>query len=147
MAALRLVTKASTTDWVWDYQCDCGLEYRVRAVGGGAAFWPENGVRSFSHRSVEAGTACVKCGQQRTLEGCSFPDDPPSDALRSDGDGEPIVWEAGVAEALPLDRPTAHLELRCTSCGYGAVASTMPARCPMCGEFGWDFADWRPFSR
>jgi rubrerythrin len=25
------------------------------------------------------------------------------------------------------------VELRCTGCGYGAVASAPPLRCPMCG--------------
>ena len=37
-------------------------------------------------------------------------------------------------------------ELRCTECGYGAVA-VGPLRCPMCGGDAWDFADWRPFQR
>jgi hypothetical protein len=125
MAALTLVGKASTTDWVWDYECDCGLKYRVRAVGGGAHFWPANGAASFSRRFVEAGAPCVKCGQELTLEGCAF------------RNGE---------NAEPAQRPAARRELRCTSCGYGAIASTMPEQCPMCGEVGWDFAKWRPFS-
>jgi hypothetical protein len=29
------------------------------------------------------------------------------------------------------------MELRCTGCGYGAVVSHVPARCPMCGGATW----------
>jgi hypothetical protein len=125
LAALTLVGKAGGTDWIWDYECDCGLTYRVRAVGSGAVFWASNGPGSFSHRFVYAGTECVKCGRQLTLEGCSFRHDPPSTT-------------PGAA---------VRMDLRCASCGYGAIASRMPARCPMCGGSDWDFADWRPFSR
>ena len=122
MAALTLVGKAGTTDWVWDYECDCGLKYRVRAVGGGAHFWPAIGATSFSQRFVEAGAPCLKCGRRLTLGGNG----------------------AAVESA---QRPAARLELRCTSCGHGATASTAPEQCPECGEVGWDFAEWRPFSR
>jgi rubrerythrin len=39
-----------------------------------------------------------------------------------------------------------HRELRCTGCGYGAVASLLPEQCPMCAATDWDFVDWRPFT-
>jgi hypothetical protein len=61
------------------------------------------------------------------------------------------------ADVLPLPMPlgeplepapstVARLELRCSSCGYGAIAIAVPDRCPMCSSSDWDFADWRPFS-
>lgn len=28
-------------------------------------------------------------------------------------------------------------EIRCESCGYGAVADRNPPRCPMCGDGSW----------
>lgn len=135
MAALTLVGKASQTDWIWDYECDCGLRYRVRAVGDGASFWPSNGARSFSHRSVEAGADCVKCGRQLTLEGC---------VVRDDADRSPRVRRLSTLEPRG---PATRLNLRCSSCGYGAIASSMPAQCPMCAGTTWDFADWKPFTR
>jgi len=38
------------------------------------------------------------------------------------------------------------LHLRCTQCGYGAIAHSMPAQCPMCSCVDWDYDEWRPFS-
>ena len=32
------------------------------------------------------------------------------------------------------------VELRCDSCGYGAVVTSPPRRCPMCGGEGWRVA-------
>lgn len=32
----------------------------------------------------------------------------------------------------------ARRELRCTGCGYGAVAAAPPVRCPMCGGASWE---------
>ena len=29
------------------------------------------------------------------------------------------------------------MEIRCAGCGYGAVVSHLPARCPMCGRATW----------
>jgi hypothetical protein len=29
------------------------------------------------------------------------------------------------------------VEIRCADCGYGAVVSSPPRRCPMCGGKGW----------
>ena len=129
MAALTLVGNASQTDSIWDYECDCGLTYRVRAVAGGAHFWPANGAKSFSHHFFEVGAACVKCGQQLTLEGSTFEE---------------------VRRLSTMERssgPATRLNLRCASCGYGAIASSMPAQCPMCAGTTWDFADWKPFTR
>jgi rubrerythrin len=40
----------------------------------------------------------------------------------------------------------ARRELRCTTCGYGAIAQALPEQCPMCASTDWDFVDWRPFS-
>ena len=40
----------------------------------------------------------------------------------------------------------ARRELRCTTCGYRAVAEAMPKQCPTCAATEWDFVDWRPFS-
>lgn len=40
------------------------------------------------------------------------------------------------------------LEIRCGSCGYGAVVSQLPARCPMCGRAAWvETATVEPRSR
>jgi rubrerythrin len=39
------------------------------------------------------------------------------------------------------------MNLRCSDCGYGAVARTLPPLCPMCRGSSWEFAEWRPFSR
>ena len=32
------------------------------------------------------------------------------------------------------------VEIRCASCGYGAIVASPPRRCPMCGGDGWRFA-------
>jgi len=45
--------------------------------------------------------------------------------------------------ARPRRRPP-RLELRCSSCGYGAVVRTAPDRCPMCGGTVWEHAE-RPY--
>ncbi len=37
-------------------------------------------------------------------------------------------------------------DYRCPSCGYGIVASELPARCPMCGSAEWDHGHWPRFS-
>jgi hypothetical protein len=46
----------------------------------------------------------------------------------------------------PQPRGLGRRELRCTTCGYGAVAKLVPERCPMCSGVSWDFTEWRPFS-
>ena len=33
------------------------------------------------------------------------------------------------------------LEIRCRSCGYGAVVAQFPERCPMCGGVLWTELD------
>ena len=53
------------------------------------------------------------------------------------------------AAMLPAPLPVGTVrrrELRCTGCGYGAVAGAMPEQCPTCAATEWDFVDWRPFS-
>lgn len=32
------------------------------------------------------------------------------------------------------------VEIRCARCGYGAVVTSPPRRCPMCGGKGWRLA-------
>ena len=32
------------------------------------------------------------------------------------------------------------VEIRCARCGYGAVVTSPPRRCPMCGGEGWRIA-------
>ena len=32
------------------------------------------------------------------------------------------------------------VEIRCASCGYGAIVTSPPRRCPMCGGDGWRLA-------
>jgi rubrerythrin len=32
------------------------------------------------------------------------------------------------------------VEIQCAHCGYGAVVTSPPRRCPMCGGDGWRFA-------
>lgn len=32
------------------------------------------------------------------------------------------------------------IEIRCARCGYGAVVTSPPRRCPMCGGEGWRLA-------
>lgn len=44
----------------------------------------------------------------------------------------------------PGFRPESSAELRCSSCGYGAVGRAMPVACPMCGARTWDLLPWRP---
>ena len=40
------------------------------------------------------------------------------------------------------------MEIRCEGCGYGAVVSRLPARCPMCGRATWvESATVEPRSR
>jgi rubrerythrin len=34
----------------------------------------------------------------------------------------------------------ARIELQCDRCGYGAVVTSPPRRCPMCGGEGWRLA-------
>ena len=38
------------------------------------------------------------------------------------------------------DRVRNRLELRCSGCGYGAVASAPPLCCPMCGNDVWELS-------
>jgi rubrerythrin len=58
---------------------------------------------------------------------------------------EPISTLGAVSASVAL--PTLqHLELLCTECGYGAIASQPPNRCPTCGGLDSDFDEWRRFS-
>ena len=71
MAALTLLGSGSSAGWVWDYRCDCGLDYRVRSTTAGAIFWPAAGT-GFSVRSLEAGDDCIGCSKKLSLEGCTI---------------------------------------------------------------------------
>jgi CheY-like chemotaxis protein len=52
------------------------------------------------------------------------------------------------ADGRPSPRTPQKRSLECSSCGYGIVSSTPPARCPMCqAEGAWIHAPWRPFRR
>lgn len=50
--------------------------------------------------------------------------------------------DAGQGESHNRDdaliEQTRRREFRCAGCGYGAIAVTAPARCPMCGTTGWE---------
>jgi hypothetical protein len=73
MAAVTLLGGgAGSVGWVWDYQCDCGLDYRVRSVDGGATFWPRVGRSGFSQHSLAAGQDCLKCAKPLSLNQCSI---------------------------------------------------------------------------
>jgi hypothetical protein len=37
--------------------------------------------------------------------------------------------------------------LRCVSCGYEIVNYRLVPDCPMCREFHWEPAPWRPFTK
>ena len=37
--------------------------------------------------------------------------------------------------------------LRCVSCGYEIVNYRLVPDCPMCRDFHWEPAPWRPFSK
>jgi rubrerythrin len=65
------------------------------------------------------------------------------------------TFEGGTTERTPVEalggtgsvsNTLGRLALRCSGCGYGAIARTMPPQCPMCACADWDFEDWRPFS-
>ena len=74
MSALTLLGDGGSAGWVWDYRCDCGMEYRVRSVAGGAKFWPAIGRSGFSQAFVEASESCVKCGQTLSIDNCEIHD-------------------------------------------------------------------------
>lgn len=40
----------------------------------------------------------------------------------------------------PERRELVRREFVCSHCGYGAVASIAPKRCPMCGGSAWELA-------
>jgi len=66
---------------------------------------------------------------------------------RPDALPRPLPIPEPAEPAEPLGNNLGRVELRCTGCGYGAIAKTMPAQCPMCASTIWDFTVWRPFSR
>jgi hypothetical protein len=74
VAALTLLGDGGSTGWIWDYRCDCGMDYRVKSVADGARFWPATSHSRFSQRSFEAGKQCVRCGQTLSIEGCAIHD-------------------------------------------------------------------------
>ena len=73
LSELTLIGNGSA-GWVWDYRCDCGMDYRVRSVAGGAKFWPAVGLSSYSQSFVEARRDCVKCGQTLSIRDCTIRD-------------------------------------------------------------------------
>jgi hypothetical protein len=72
LAGLTLIGQGGGAGWVWDYLCDCGLEYRVRSTTAGATFWPATGASRFSELSLEAGADCVSCSRTLSLENCTI---------------------------------------------------------------------------
>jgi hypothetical protein len=74
LSALTLIGTGDSVGWVWDYECDCGLSYRVSSVAGGARFWPANGGSSFSQHFLAAGDDCLKCRQTLSLANCAVRD-------------------------------------------------------------------------
>ena len=59
-----------------------------------------------------------------------------------------IMLECAVARGKlqPIRRDPKHA-LVCAECGYGAVRTVPPVRCPMCHHERWIPEPWRPFSR
>jgi hypothetical protein len=74
LSELTLIGNGGSTGWVWEYRCDCGLDYRVRSVAGGAKFWPAAGRSSYSENFVEAGRGCVTCGRTLSIHDCTIRD-------------------------------------------------------------------------
>jgi rubrerythrin len=65
---------------------------------------------------------------------------------RPESSGRRVVAEGSPAENSPRAAGSP-MNLRCSDCGYGAVARALPPQCPMCQGSSWEFAEWRPFSR
>jgi hypothetical protein len=59
-----------------------------------------------------------------------------------------IALECAVARGKlqPIRRDPKHAFV-CAECGYGAVRTVPPVRCPMCHQERWIPEPWRPFSR
>ena len=74
VSTLTLIGDGGGEGWVWDYRCDCGMDYRVRSVAGGAKFWPAVSGTRFSERFSHAGEGCVKCGQTLSIQDCEIHD-------------------------------------------------------------------------
>jgi len=53
----------------------------------------------------------------------------------------PSLQVTGRSSRLPLEQDD-RVEIECARCGYGAVVTSPPRRCPMCGG-----AAWRPAKR
>ena len=49
----------------------------------------------------------------------------------------------GPARASTATQVAARHEIRCVICGYGAIVSHLPARCPMCCERAWELTSTR----
>ena len=53
-----------------------------------------------------------------------------------------MAAEAQRASRRPVQRSDrARVEISCNGCGYGAVVTHLPARCPMCGGTVWSEHD------
>jgi hypothetical protein len=79
LAALVLIGGGGgRSGWVWDYRCDCGLDYRTRQTSERTTFWPRAGNGGFG-RELDAGQDCLKCAEPLSLEGCTV--DVPSEML------------------------------------------------------------------
>jgi len=65
--------------------------------------------------------------------------------------GRAVRWielqaQLGATPLTPRVVPQ-HLNLVCSSCGYGIAQAIPPERCPMChGEAAWNHRPWRPFT-
>jgi hypothetical protein len=56
------------------------------------------------------------------------------------------VGRGGRPAAGRARRRSPTVELRCRTCGYGAIVRGVPPACPMCQGSEWDDLGWRPFS-
>lgn len=70
----------------------------------------------------------------------------PESALSLQATGSTIHARAG-ASSLQTSRlwqlwleQDDRIEIQCAGCGYGAVVTSLPRRCPMCGGDGWRLA-------
>jgi rubrerythrin len=71
----------------------------------------------------------------------------PLTAQATPADAQRVPPRLAIPEELAAVVSTAgRLHLRCTQCGYGAIAHSMPTQCPMCRCVDWDYDEWRPFS-
>jgi len=69
LRAQTLIGHLNGAEWLWDYACDCGQQYRVASTGQGVQFWPTTNGTSFRREPFRAGVPCLICGEPLRLDG------------------------------------------------------------------------------